>query len=181
MSTDERAQAAAAGAFGQDAVSTSADVIRSLGMASAFQAQFEEARARTISPQVEGARSTGRIAGLIRFTRLFLQSVALGAGAWLAIDKQVSAGAIFASSMLAARALSPIDLVVGNWRTLSAGLTSYDSLKDYLRQSAPHAVTELPRPQSQLTVWRRPSSRPAVSARYSKGLAWRRRPVRWWG
>ncbi|HEY1425061.1 MAG TPA: type I secretion system permease/ATPase [Caulobacteraceae bacterium] len=146
------AQATAAGAYGQEAVSASADVIRSLGMSSAFQAQFEDARARTVSPQLEAARSSGRIAGLIRFMRLFLQSVALGAGAWLAIDHQVSSGAIFASSMLAARALSPIDLVVANWRTLSAAVTSYDALKEHLQKDAPHAATELPRPTSRLTV-----------------------------
>ena len=148
----QAARAVAAGAFGQDAVTSSADVIRSLGMSSAFQAQFEDSRARTVAPQLLGARSTGRIAGLIRFTRLLLQSIALGAGAWLAIDKQVSAGAIFASSMLAARALSPIDLVVANWRTLSAAFTSYDSLKDYLRREDAQPATGLPRPRSRLTV-----------------------------
>ena len=148
----QAARAAAAGAFGQDAVNTSADVIRSLGMSSSFQAQFEDARARIVSPQLQGARSAGRIAGLIRFTRLFLQSVALGAGAWLAIDKQISAGAIFASSMLAARALSPIDLVVANWRILSAAVTSYDSLKAYLHRDEALPVTELPPPRSRLTV-----------------------------
>ena len=146
------AQAVAASAFGQEAVSASADVIRSLGMSSAFQAQFEDARVRTVSPQLDAARSTGRIAGLIRFTRLLLQSIALGAGAWLAIDHQVSSGAIFASSMLAARALSPIDLVVANWRTLSAAVTSYDALKEHLQKDAAHAATELPRPTSRLTV-----------------------------
>ncbi len=148
----QAARAAAAGAFGQEAVSASPDVIRSLGMSSSFEAQFENARAQTVTPQLNTARSTGRIAGLIRFTRLLLQSIALGAGAWLAIDKQVSAGAIFASSMLAARALSPIDLVVANWRTLSAAVTSYDSVKDYLVKEDAHPVTELPRPRSRLTV-----------------------------
>jgi ATP-binding cassette subfamily C protein len=148
----QAARASAAGAFGQDAVNNSADVIRSLGMSSSFQAQFEDARARAVAPQLTGARSAGRIAGLIRFTRLFLQSVALGAGAWLAIEKQVSAGAIFASSMLAARALSPIDLVVANWRSLSAAVTSYDSLKQYLGRDTATQVTALPAPRSRLTV-----------------------------
>jgi PrtD family type I secretion system ABC transporter len=146
------ARAAAAGAFGQDAVNANADVIRSLGMSAAFQAQFEDARARTVEPQLNTARSTGRISGLIRFTRLLLQSIALGAGAWLAIDKQVSAGAIFASSMLAARALGPIDMVVMNWRALSGAVTAYDDLKEHLNLEPEKPATELPAPQGRLLV-----------------------------
>ena len=61
---------------------------------------------RPICPQMEAAHANGRIGGMIRFLRLFLQSAALGLGAWLAINKQISGGAIFAASMLASRALS---------------------------------------------------------------------------
>jgi ATP-binding cassette subfamily C protein len=150
----QAARASAASAFGQDSVSANADVIRSLGMSSAFLSQFEDARAKTVAPQLQGARSSGRIAGLIRFLRLLLQSIALGAGAWLAIEKQVSAGAIFASSMLAARALSPIDQIVANWRVLSAAVSAYDSLREHLRREADQPVTQLPPPRARLSVQR---------------------------
>jgi ATP-binding cassette subfamily C protein len=148
----QAARAVAMSAFSQDSVTASADVIRSLGMSSAFLGQFKDARIRAVSPQLQVARSSGRISGLIRFLRLLLQSAALGAGAWLAIDKQVSAGAIFASSMLAARALSPIDQVVANWRTLAAALTSYDSLREHLQGETNAVGTQLPPPQSRLTL-----------------------------
>ncbi len=121
-------------------------------MSSAFLGQFENARANVVEPQLEGARTSGRAAAVIRFLRLLLQSIALGAGAWLAIDKQISAGAIFASSMLAARALSPIDLIVANWRTLSAAVTSYELVREHLRPEATTPRTELPRPGARLTV-----------------------------
>jgi ATP-binding cassette subfamily C protein len=42
--------------------------------------------------------------------------------------------------------------VVANWRTLSAAVTSYDSLKDYLRREDAQPLTELPRPSARLTV-----------------------------
>ena len=150
----DAAQAVAASAVGQDSVSAGSDVIRALGMSQPFLAQFEAGRAKVTAPQVQGARASGRIGGLIRFLRLLLQSIALGAGAWLAIDKQVSAGAIFASSMLAARALSPIDQIVANWRVLAAARTSYDSLKDYLRREPDSATTLLPTPRPRLSVQR---------------------------
>jgi ATP-binding cassette subfamily C protein len=148
----QAAEAAAASSVGQDSISASADVVRSLGMSQAFQRQFETARANMVEPQLAGARSTGRIGALIRFLRLLLQSVALGAGAWLAIDKQISAGAIFASSMLAARALSPIDMIVANWRTLSAAVTSYDSLRETLKAEPAPRRMQLPPPRERVLV-----------------------------
>ena len=148
----QAASAMAASAAGQDSVSAAADVVRALGMSSNFLGQFEEARAKAVVPQLNGARSTGRISGLIRFLRLLLQSMALGAGAWLAIEKQISAGAIFASSMLAARALSPIDQIVANWRTLASAVASYDSLREHLGRDPESSITSLPRPGAKLSV-----------------------------
>ncbi len=146
------AEAAAVSSIGQDSITANADLVRSLGMSSAFLGQFQTARANVVEPQLEGARTSGRAAALIRFLRLLLQSVALGLGAWLAIDKQISAGAIFASSMLAARALSPIDLIVANWRTLSSAVTSYDSIREHLAPEASAPRTELPPPTARLSV-----------------------------
>jgi ATP-binding cassette, subfamily C, bacterial exporter for protease/lipase len=146
------AEAAAASSIGQDSITANADLVRSLGMSSAFLGQFQTARANVVEPQLEGARTSGRAAALIRFLRLLLQSIALGLGAWLAIEKQISAGAIFASSMLAARALSPIDSIVANWRTLSSAVTSYDSIREHLGSEASAPRTELPPPTSRLSV-----------------------------
>jgi PrtD family type I secretion system ABC transporter len=146
------AAAAAVSSVGQDSITANADIVRSLGMSSAFLGQFETARADVVEPQLQGARTTGGAAALIRFLRLLLQSIALGAGAWLAIDKQISAGAIFASSMLAARALSPIDLIVANWRTLSAAVTSYGSIREHLGPEDAPPLTELPAPSSRLSI-----------------------------
>ena len=146
------AAAAAVSSIGQDSITANADIVRALGMSSAFLGQFETARANVVEPQLEGARTTGGVAALIRFLRLLLQSIALGLGAWLAIEKQISAGAIFASSMLAARALSPIDLIVANWRTLSSAVTSYDSIREHLGPEASAPRTELPPPTSRLSV-----------------------------
>jgi ATP-binding cassette subfamily C protein len=145
-------EAAAASSVGQDSITANAELVRALGMSSAFLGQFQTARANVVEPQLEGARTSGRAAALIRFLRLLLQSIALGLGAWLAIDKQISAGAIFASSMLASRALSPIDLIVANWRNLSSAVTSYNSVREQLGPETSAPRTELPPPASRLSV-----------------------------
>ena len=141
------AAASAVGYASQESASAGADVVRALGMTSAFVAQFEDARAAASQPQMLAARASGRIGGLIRFLRLFLQSAALGAGAWLAINKDISAGAIFASSMLAARALAPIDQIVAQWRVLSSAATAYDDLREQLAARTPAERNRAARPR----------------------------------
>ena len=146
------AAAAAAGYANQDSASGAADVVRALGMSDAFVAQFEDARVRASLPQMQSARTSGRIGGLIRFLRLFLQSAALGLGAWLAISKDISPGSIFAASMLASRALAPIDQIVAQWRVLSSAAAAYDDLSDQLARLDPGPDTVLPDPKPRLVL-----------------------------
>jgi ABC-type protease/lipase transport system fused ATPase/permease subunit len=49
-------------------------------------------------------------------TRMPVQSAMLGLGAYLAIQNEISAGTIIATSILASRALSPIDQAISSWR-----------------------------------------------------------------
>ena len=56
--------------------------------------------------------------------RLFLQSMMLGLGAWLAIQGQVTFGVIIAASILLGRALAPIDQAVGQWPLLQRVLVA---------------------------------------------------------
>ena len=145
-------QASAASFAAQEAASGSADVVRALGMTQAFVNQFELARTKANLPQMEAAHANGRIGGVIRFLRLFLQSSALGLGAWLAIHKQISGGAIFASSMLAARALSPIDQIVAQWRSVSQAISAYGALRGQMAANDATPQTNLPTPTPRLSV-----------------------------
>ena len=136
----------------QDAAGSVAEVVRSLGMSDAFVRRFQDARGKSHLPQLAGARATSRIGGLIRFLRLLLQSVALGLGAWLAIHRHISAGSIFAASMLASRALAPMDQVVSQWRSMSQAITAFAALKGQLVRDETAVPTLLPAPKPDLAV-----------------------------
>ncbi len=143
---DRTTRATAHSYAAQEAAGGSMDVVRALGMGEAFANRFEAARQDANLPQLESQYASGRVSGLIRFLRLLLQSSALGLGAYLAISKQISAGAIFASSMLAARALSPIDQLVAQWRTISGAAASYRALRDHMTAAPERETTTLPAP-----------------------------------
>ena len=75
-----------------------------------------------------------------------LQSAVLGVGAYLVILQQATAGIIIAGSILAARALAPVDLAIANWRNFIAFRQSWRRLRDLLTQipllPEPHGAAE---------------------------------------
>jgi len=146
------ADAAALASASQDAASGSTDVIRALGMTQAFTRNFEDKRVGANLPQMTAQQATSKLGGLIRFLRLFLQSTALGLGAWLAISKAITPGEVFACSMLIARALAPIDQIVAHWKSLQSALTAYQGLKGLLHERVVRPLMPLPHPRARLKL-----------------------------
>jgi ATP-binding cassette subfamily C exporter for protease/lipase len=65
--------------------------------------------------------------------RYSMQSLTLGAAALLVIDDQISAGAMIAANVMMARALQPLDLIVGSWRGFVAAKDSFKKLEQLLQ------------------------------------------------
>jgi PrtD family type I secretion system ABC transporter len=92
-------------------------------------------------------------AGLTRFLRLAMQSLMLGLGAYLVIDLQTTMGAMFAASILLARALQPVELLTGAWRSVAAARSAFQRLRGLLRANPePAERLALPRPAGRLDV-----------------------------
>lgn len=87
--------------------------------------------------------------------RLLLQSAILGLGGYLAIKGQISAGTIVAASILAGRALAPIDQTIGNWRNIVRARQAYSRLMDSLAYHVEsQKTTNLPAPKGAVEVMR---------------------------
>jgi ATP-binding cassette subfamily C protein len=150
----DKAQKAAAGAYsGQDAILGGAEAVRALGMRRALVSRQLRGREQALTLQTEAGLKAGSYLTGTKFARLVLQSVALGVGALLAIDNKISAGAIFAASFLIARALQPIEQLVGTWRPIVQARGGYASLDALLEAAGgkPEA-TRLPPPTGALTL-----------------------------
>ena len=83
-----------------------------------------------------------------------LQSAVLGVGAYLVIQQEATAGIIIASSILAGRALAPIDLAIANWKGFVAARQSWQRLDELLAASSRSArrALELPAPAQTLSL-----------------------------
>lgn len=150
----ERATVAANNSYAnQETLLGAADAVRALGMRRAMVARQLRQRQTMLSLQTDATFLAGHYLTATRFVRLALQSLALGLGAWLAVDNQISAGAIFASSFLIARALSPIEQLVGSWKPILQARSSYRSLEALLEGARDDSnKTRLPAPAGALSV-----------------------------
>lgn len=132
----------------QEYSAASADVVRALGMRQAMVRKHLDERATASRLQAEASFASGGYMTATRFLRLALQSLALGLGAWLAIGNHISGGAIFAASLLIARAMAPIEQVLGGWRNMIEARGAYGKLMalfTHAEQQRPQ--TRLPAPK----------------------------------
>jgi ATP-binding cassette, subfamily C, bacterial PrsD len=92
--------------------------------------------------------------GIGRVARLFLQSAILTVGALLVIDGKASAGIIFASSIIAGRALAPIDAANAQWRSITIARQAWARLGRFLDANPEVAEPQvaLRAPQQSLAV-----------------------------
>jgi ATP-binding cassette subfamily C protein len=153
-----------------------ADVIRALGMRRAMVSRHLSERSAAATLQAEASFATGGYMAVTRFVRLFLQSLALGVGAWLAIEGKLSAGAIFAASFLVARALAPLEAMLGAWKGLGQARVAWRSLDTLMQRPAATDLTVLPQPEGSLEVERLVVMKPRGEGAILQGLAFRLAP-----
>jgi ATP-binding cassette, subfamily C, bacterial len=147
-----------AGRFSGDA-----DTVRALGMTGAAAGRWTDLRTRALRASVTVADRAAAANALSRGLRLFLQSAMLGLGAWLALDGQVSAGALAASSVLMGRALAPVEGLIGGWAIAGRALSGSRRLS-VARAGVPRALTKLPRPRAHVEATHLVLSPPCAEA-----------------
>ena len=130
-----------------------AEVVRAMGMADGLLNRWRRDRNRMMERQLVAADRGATISGLIRFLRLSMQSLILGLGAYLVIERVVTVGSMFAASILLGRALQPVEQIVGSWRGMIAARDAFNRVR-YLLTSTPIPPVHLalPRPQGQVSV-----------------------------
>jgi PrtD family type I secretion system ABC transporter len=137
----------------QEAAAANGEVVRSLGMRGALRERQLADRRSGLDLSAKAQFTGGGYAAATKFTRMFLQSAALGLGAWLAVDKQISAGAIIAASVLMSRALQPIEQMVGSWAVVGQARGALNNLiKLFPSQGMEMSGTQLPAPTGALAL-----------------------------
>lgn len=123
------------------------DAIAAMGMSPTLRARHDVEADRAARLSLSTAGAEGDFSSAVKSARQALQVLILGFGAALALSQQISIGTIVAGSIVLARALGPIDQIVGSWRTLTRGRAAWRALKsEVLQRSRTAPLTPLPRP-----------------------------------
>ncbi len=110
------------------------EVLHAMGMTERFRDRWS---AEHQAAQCQQLKATDRVsvhASMTRMLRLFLQSAVLALGAALAIEGQMSAGAIIAASIIMSRALSPVEQITAQWGSFQAARRALDRLNRALAE-----------------------------------------------
>lgn len=138
-----------------DAMARNAGVLNAMGMVpEAVQIWGRETR-ESLKTQVLAQDRNIMLAGVSKLIRLMTQIALLGVGAWLALKGDLTGGMMIASSIVASRALAPIEGTIEGWRSFVQARTAYNRIRGLL-QSSPlnFERLRLPRPHGLLTVER---------------------------
>lgn len=149
-----------------------AEVLESMGMVHNLQSHWQQRHEASLALQSASQSLTHRITAWSKFIRYSQQSLALGAGALLVIDGQLSPGGMIASNVLMTRALSPIDMMVSTWRAFIGARSAFDRLEALL-SDFPARDPALSRvaPQGALTMRNVVASAPGRSTPILKGVS----------
>ncbi len=153
------------------------ETVRGLGMQAAVVVRSSELRGSLLERTLAASDRSGFFSVTTRTLRLFLQSMMLGLGAWLAIQGLVTFGVIIAASILLGRALAPIDQAVGQWPLLQRALAARRSLATLLEETPPErSRTALPVPRAVLDVRGLTVAAPGAKVPAVRGASFRLEP-----
>lgn len=119
----------------------SAELIAALGMTGRVTERWRQMHVAGLATGQEASNRSEVATAFSKTFRMLLQSALLTAGAWLALRQEISAGMIVAASIIAGRALAPVDQVIGQWRSIGR---AHEAHRRCLAAFAPDSEATVP-------------------------------------
>ena len=138
-----------------DSMSRNSQIINAMAMIPEAVAIWGRDTAASLTAQVRAQDRNIISAAVSRAVRLLTQVAMLGWGAFLALDGQITGGMVIAASIIAGRALAPIEGSIEGWNAFLLSRAAYGRIAGLLRSSAlQFERLRLPSPAGRLDVER---------------------------
>jgi PrtD family type I secretion system ABC transporter len=148
------------------------EAVRGLGMGDNVLARWSLAQSALVEVHSRLVERSGATHALTKFVRLAVQISLLAVGAWLAIDRQISPGAMMAASIIMGRALAPVEQAIGQWKRIVAFRSAYNRLQELFHAiPCSNVPTALPTPKGDLVVENAVVCPPASSHPSVRGIS----------
>jgi ATP-binding cassette subfamily C exporter for protease/lipase len=149
-----------------------AEVIEAMGMLPQIRRRWYDLHRQQLQTQAKASDLAAVLSGATKFVRIALQSLVLGFGALLVLEGTMTAGMMIAASILAGRALAPVELLVGNWKQIIAGRQAYARLRELLGIHPPRREgMSLPKPRGHVSVEMASTAAPGTQRLILKNLS----------
>ena len=115
-----------------------AEATAAMGMLPELQRRWRTSQDQMLQQQELASNKSGLYNAVIKTMRLAVQSAAIGAGAFLVLKQEISPGMLIAGSILIARALQPVEIIIGAWRGFVDAKEQYSRIDQLLKKELPH-------------------------------------------
>ncbi|MDX3909241.1 MAG: type I secretion system permease/ATPase [Sphingobium sp.] len=148
-----------------------------MGFAGRLERSSAEMLRHSIRTQMDAAARTGGLSSIMKGARQGSQTLIVGLAAWLALSDAISPGAIFAVSILFGRAMTPIDQLIGSWKTLFQARDAWQRLEQMLAHMPATAKRmALPAPRGEIAFQDVIAAAPGDGAHILRGVSFALRP-----
>ncbi|WP_275189479.1 type I secretion system permease/ATPase [Bradyrhizobium sp. CSA112] len=138
-----------------ESMARNAQVINAMGMIPEGVQVWGRETVESLKAQVIGQDLNILMTGVSKFLRLCTQIAILGWGAWLALESEITSGMVIAASIVASRALAPLEGTIEGWRNFVQARSAYARIRSLLLNSPLNLERlRLPRPAGYLSVER---------------------------
>ena len=109
---------------------------------------------------------------ITKATRLLLQSLVLGLGAYVVIRGEMTGGLMIAASVVTSRALAPIEQTIAQWKQFITARQAWDRIKRYMTAAPDRSrETMLPLPKGTLSVRQLAAGPPGATTAIIAGIS----------
>jgi len=148
-----------------------AEVVHAMGMNDNLRRRWLKKHIEFLSIQSGASDTAGKWTNLSKTLRQFFQALTYGIGTYLVIIGDISAGMLIAGAILLGRALAPLDLLTGTWKSFIEARGAYKRLNDLLRvfPEIPETM-DLPVPKGEVRIENIVVAPPGVKTPVIKGI-----------
>lgn len=134
-------------------VSRNAEVIEAMGMNSNIVNKWFDLNSTMIGMQSIASYRSAIVTNITRVIRMVIQIAIMGSGAYLVLHDDLSMGGIIACSIIAGRALAPVDTAIGSWKQVVGARQSYHRLVKSIEGTPTRPeTTQMPKPNGKLEI-----------------------------
>lgn len=149
-----------------------AEAIEAMGMLPALAKRWRTAQMNSLDLLDLAGNRSRAMATIARTLRFIIQIATLGAGTLLAMQQEITGGAMIAVSIIVGRLLMPFDRIVETWRQWVLAIDNWQRIQSLLAQNlAVRQTMPTPRPHGDLIVDKLVYAAPGVEMPIIKGIS----------